>query len=1608
MKHIVHNLKKLNTLLLLLALMGVSEMGWGQTTSITITNSSIGGSSVLGNNTYNSGAERTWTQNTIGFGGKAITCNPANIPTGASACDYIQAQANNGVIYNTTALPGRIVSVRFIGTANVASSLFGGNERLVNSTAGNYTVGGTQIGISQTSTDYTWTTSSSENYTFFCIKRGSNAQYFSSIIVTYESGPSPVITVNPLTLAGFTYVFSGGPSSELSFTISGSNLTNDISITPSTNYEISTGTGGSFAAANPITLAQSGGSVTSTTIYVRLKAGLSVGNYNNEVITASSTGATNKTVTCSGSVTAAPAPEINLQGNGQNIANGDATPSLTDHTDFGSIDVSSGTVVRTFTIQNTGNAALNLTGSSPYIVLSGTNAADFSVTSTPSTPIAATSSTTFQITFDPSGYGLRTATISIANNDSDENPYTFAIQGTGAYSNLSDIIENSAYSYTSNINYHSFQGTPITNTSHSVGVFQFTVRDGGAAANDPDAAGTELNAVTFNVTNLSNIRTAALFNGNTMINNNPVIGAGTIAFSGLSGSNVTASDNSTVNLTLRISFLTTVTDNQQLQFTIASAAASAAGSGFTAPSAGGAQSSITGDRNRIEVTATQLVFTQQPTNTGLNVAMTPAVTVAARDANNNTDLDFTDNIRVSSSGTMSGSPVSVTAGSGIATFSSLTHTIAGTGLTLTAERDNSGAWDWDIVSSTFDITLEVIPNNSYRTASAGTWPSSGTATWERYVSGVWETTSAPAANSTNNLYIRHSITSNANFAAAAPGTIMIVENGGTFNVGHQCTFGALTIKNGGIFSVNASSVVAINASSGTFTVESGGLVNINNSATSGVSAIWSGVEDFKSGSTFNIQNWNYGAGSGDNRLIQNPSIITANADGYFFGNLIISGAPSSIFVMSEGTQNVNLCRNNFSSSATGNNVAFSNAASNVTIGGDVIVTSGQLSIVSTTSGNPVTTILGNLSISAGTINLNQSSSATATSTINLMGNLTIPSVTTLTSSDAGCKIVFGGTSEQSISIVPALGSNVAFEVNNGATAKLINQNLALTAATNPFTVLSGGTLDCAALAVSGLGAFTLSTGGTLKTANATGLNGSITATTRTFNNGANYEFYGSGAQATGALLPATINNLTVSGTSDLTLSNAGQLTVSGNLGIGSTAKLTIGTAQSVTVAGALSNGDASRLVIKSDATGTGSLIHNTAGVGATVERYITAANWATAGSGWHLLSSPVASQSISGAWTPTGTGNDYDFYAYDETANTNNWLNQKVGANNINTFIPGKGYLVAYQQNGTKTFNGNLNAANVTLSGLTNTSGSAYPGWHLVGNPFASAINWNAGDWTKINITATAQVWNSASGSYQTTTEVSGIIPAMNGFMIYTTGNGQLTIPTNSRVHNAANWYKSDEEFILLKANDLEGQTSQSSIIRFNPASTEVYDVDFDSYFLAGFAPMFYSVSGSSLYALNTLPAISNDLVIPLGFVKNTATNFNIELAKNISGAIVYLTDKKTNKVTNLNNNPVYAFTASDGDDANRFFLHFASVGLGETPATQPVLAYYHDGELYVNNTEAGAEIMLFGISGQLLRQQTATTGLNTLQAGKLSAGVYVVRVQSAAGTYSSKVIVTR
>lgn len=117
------------------------------------------------------------------------------------------------------------------------------------------------------------------------------------------------------------------------------------------------------------------------------------------------------------------AAEINITGNSVTIADGDATPSTSDNTDFGT----GAQISKTFTIENSGGTALTVGA----ISFGGANAADFSVTSAPAASVACGESTTFTVRFIQGASGLRTATISIVNSDASENPYNFSIQATG-------------------------------------------------------------------------------------------------------------------------------------------------------------------------------------------------------------------------------------------------------------------------------------------------------------------------------------------------------------------------------------------------------------------------------------------------------------------------------------------------------------------------------------------------------------------------------------------------------------------------------------------------------------------------------------------------------------------------------------------------------------------------------------------------------------------------------------------------------------------------------------------------------------------------------------------------------------------------------------------------------------------------------------------------------------------------------------------------------------------------------------------------------------------------------------------------------------------------
>ncbi|PWA05160.1 hypothetical protein DB895_07575 [Flavobacterium psychrotolerans] len=410
----------------------------------------------------------------------------------------------------------------------------------------------------------------------FRISSAASTIYIDDLNAYCNSVAGPTITLNPTTLTGFSYIFGSGPSANQTFTASGNNLTADILLTPPTDYEISTDSGSGFGST--ITLTQSGGVVNATTIYVRLKVGLAAANYNTENVAATSAGATTKNETCSGTVNT-------------------STNSITS-------DI-----------------------------------------------IAVASS--------------ESTTVSSMENDA-----------------------------------------TITTTADGAQVWQFTIRDGGTVV-DSDALATIVNSITLtqNSGNAINdwadaIEVVALFNGTTKIADGVVTSTG-ITFTG--APLISVPDNGSVTLTIRLSIQINPNntggnlDGDDFVFSIdhANLTESAAGSQFKSS---GVVSSTNG-QDVLTVVATNFVYTQQPTNTGQNATMT-SVKITGTDANGNKDLGYTGVVSITSTGTMTGSPLTATAIAGVATFSSIIHSVQGTGYTLSA----SGTGITTSISPVFDIT----------------------------------------------------------------------------------------------------------------------------------------------------------------------------------------------------------------------------------------------------------------------------------------------------------------------------------------------------------------------------------------------------------------------------------------------------------------------------------------------------------------------------------------------------------------------------------------------------------------------------------------------------------------------------------------------------------------------------------------------------------------------------------------------------------------------------------------------------------------------------------------------------------------------------------------
>ncbi|MEI6948160.1 glycoside hydrolase family 98 domain-containing protein [Paraflavisolibacter sp. H34] len=104
-----------------------------------------------------------------------------------------------------------------------------------------------------------------------------NYNFFLDDITLNAIKPSGVLSLSADALTGLRYLRDAGPSASQSFTVSGSALPDQVVLQAPEPFEISLNAGSGYGAS--LTPAQSGGSLPQTPVYVRLKAGLAVNNY---------------------------------------------------------------------------------------------------------------------------------------------------------------------------------------------------------------------------------------------------------------------------------------------------------------------------------------------------------------------------------------------------------------------------------------------------------------------------------------------------------------------------------------------------------------------------------------------------------------------------------------------------------------------------------------------------------------------------------------------------------------------------------------------------------------------------------------------------------------------------------------------------------------------------------------------------------------------------------------------------------------------------------------------------------------------------------------------------------------------------------------------------------------------------------------------------------------------------------------------------------------------------------------------------------------------------------------------------------------------------------
>jgi len=433
--------------------------------------------------------------------------------------------------------------------------------------------------------------------------------------------------------------------------------------------------------------------------------------------------------------------------------------------------------------------------------------------------------------------------------------------------------------------------------------------------------------------------------------------------------------------------------------------------------------------------------------------------------------------------------------------------------------------------------------------------------------------------------------------------------------------------------------------------------------------------------------------------------------------------------------------------------------------------------------------------------------------------------------------------------------------------------------------------------------------------------------------------------------------------------------------------------------------------------------------------------------------------------TTSAGGPFISVYRYDETQSGGNEYVPMTASSPLN---PGEGYWV-YLGNGqtttsdmTWTVSGSAVQGSVSVN-LTNTSGSAYPGFNLVANPYPSPVRFRelmAVGSNSSNITNVIYIYNPDLGlttSYNGVSDISShssgakdVIPIGQGFHLEattntsfvfaevaktpsnTSSNPLLKLPqssppseqNNPSADNSSNSMQAS--LIRLTLNSNAGAWDET-VVHFHPSATAQMDIMdarkiFPNSFNTSTAnpdPKKSTISTRYLnedYSINSIPVSPNGYTVPVLVTSKVSGIYTISITetKDIpNGVCVQLKDKFTNSLHNLLNSP-YVFQFHDTTSTPRFDLlvcgGWVPTGVQHSPAQNTEYLQILKGEngFYFSGTKLdGSRICITNILGQILYENPRVHAPDQkldlpFQSNE---NLLIVTVETSSGKYTRKFI---